>query len=347
MKQKAIFPAIMAAICYSISAPIAKLLLQEISPVFLAALLYLGAGIGMTGVKALKRNKQKEANLTKADTPYVIAMIVLDIAAPIFLMMGLLRTTAATVALIGNFEIVVTALIALFVFKEAIGARMWLAIILITIACGILSIADYGNITITGGIIYILLACTCWGLENNCTKMLSLSDPLQIVIIKGWGSGLGSLGLAFWLREVSINMSYVLAALAVGFVAYGLSIYFYIHAQRRIGAARTSAYYAFAPFIGTAISFAVFREQMRIEFVLGLLVMMVGSYFAVSENHQHYHQHEFADHNHRHSHSDGHHTHYHAKDEVDATKEHSHQHVHQQGEHSHQHLPDMHHNHSH
>jgi drug/metabolite transporter (DMT)-like permease len=145
---KPILIAVLAAALYGISSPFSKLLITEIPPTFMAALLYLGAGIGMlvvNGIRALSKNKPKEAKMTKKDLPYVIAMILLDIAAPIFLMLGLSMTTSANASLLNNFEIVATSLIALFVFKEAVGKRMWIAIILITISSIVLTVEDYSS----------------------------------------------------------------------------------------------------------------------------------------------------------------------------------------------------------
>lgn len=343
-KQSAIFHAILAAVCYGISAPVTKLLLQEVPPVLLAALLYLGAGVGMSAVRLLRGAKIKEAKINKKDLPYIVGVIALDISASIFMVFGLSMTTSATASLMNNFEIVATAMIALVVFKEAVGKRMWMAIALITAASVILSVEDFDNLFISLGAVFVLLACICWGIENNCTKMLSLKDPLQIVIIKGFGSGLGSLVIALALSESSTNLIYILLSLLLGFVSYGLSVYFYLRAQRQLGAARTSAYYAFAPFIGVGLSFVVFEQQFTVPFWIALSIMVAGAYFAFSENHNHQHTHELLEHEHRHNHEDGHHNHVH---EPLIEGEHSHAHVHMPVTHTHKHTPDLHHMHTH
>lgn len=199
--NKAIFYAILAAALYALNAPVSKLLLQNVPPTMMAGYLYLGAGIGMA-VMGLARSKtghgKKEALLTKKDLPYTVGMVVLDIAAPIFLMIGLTRTTAANASLLNNFEIVATSLIALLIFKEKIGKRLWIAIGLITLSSILLSVEDASSFQFSIGSLFVLQACVCWGLENNCTRNLSHSDPLEIVVIKGFGSGIGSviIGLA-------------------------------------------------------------------------------------------------------------------------------------------------------
>ncbi len=249
----AILMAILAAVLYGISSPISKVLLTKIPPTLMAGLLYMGAGIGMLIINILKKvgkRSKVEARITKKDYSFVIAMIILDILAPIFLMVGLTKTTSSNASLLNNFEIVATAVIALFVFKEAIGRRMWIAITLITTASIILSVEDISSFNFSMGSIFIIGACLCWGFENNCTRMLSLKDPFQIVVIKGFGSGLGSLMISFLLREYTDDFFYIMFTLVLGFVAYGLSIFFYILSQRELGASRTSSFYATAPFIG-------------------------------------------------------------------------------------------------
>jgi drug/metabolite transporter (DMT)-like permease len=313
----------------------------------MAALLYLGAGIGMVAVqfvRSLRSKEQKEAKLTKKELPYVIAMVLLDIGAPILLMSGLFITEPANVSLLNNFEIVATAFVALFLFKEAIGRRMWIAIGLISLSSIVLSLEGAQSLTFSIGSVFILLACCCWGFENNCTRMLSIKDPIQIVIIKGIGSGLGALSISILFGQYSSHLPSILSALLLGFVAYGLSIYFYIKAQRELGAARTSAYYAMAPFIGVIFSWIIFKEGITLQFLVALVIMLLGSYFAISEVHYHAHTHENVTHEHKHSHADSHHTHIHNQEVMG---EHSHLHTHEVVMHSHPHTPDSHHTHMH
>jgi drug/metabolite transporter (DMT)-like permease len=283
----AILWAILAAALYAISSPVSKILLNKVPPTMMAALLYLGAGFGMSiiGLCRYKAGKlKKEMRLTKKELPFTIGMIVLDILAPILLMIGLTMTTPANVSLLNNFEIVATSFIALFIFKESISKRLWIAIILIVIASIILSVEDISSMSFSLGSIFVLLASVCWGFENNCTRMLSVKDPLQVVIVKGFGSGLGSLIISFFIKETSTNAVYIIGTLLLGFVAYGLSIYLYVYAQRELGAAKTSAYYAVAPFIGVVLSFIIFLQIPTISFVIALLIMIIGTYFASTDS---------------------------------------------------------------
>ncbi len=351
IKNKKISPilfAVLAAALYGISAPFSKLLLVKLSPTFMAALLYLGAGLGMLIVnlfKILSKHEIIEAKITKKELPYAVVMIILDIAAPIFLMFGIKLTTSANASLLNSFEIVATSLVAMIFFKEAVGRRMWIAILFITLSSIILSIKDFSSFSFSLGSIFVILACLCWGFENNTTRVLSLKDPSQIVVIKGFGSGIGALIICLALGEFINNIMYILLALLLGFVAFGLSIFFYIKAQRNLGAARTSAYYATAPFIGVLISWIVLNEKITAVFLIALAMMLVGAYLAVSESHRHTHVHNKKPHEHKHIHKDNHHNH--IQDEKAAIIQHSHEHIHEAMEHIHSHMPDSHHRHIH
>ena len=289
MKEKsshAVLFAILAAALYALNAPVSKLLLTAIPEKMMAALLYLGAGSGMFLLRLVQRGLGKtsaEAPLTRKELPYTAAMVVLDVAAPIFLMIGLNRTSAANAALLNNFEIVATSLIALLLFREKISRRLWWAIGLVTLSSIVLSLEGAASLRFSLGSVFVLLACCCWGLENNCTRALSEKDPLQIVVVKGFGSGLGALGIALFSREAFPALLSALGALCLGFVAYGLSIFFYIYAQRSLGAAKTSTYYAVAPFIGAALSLVIFRQFPGATFLLALAIMAAGTWLASTD----------------------------------------------------------------
>lgn len=346
-RYKAIGMAILAAALYGLSSPASKLLLNKLSPTFLAALLYIGAGVGMFIIRLATNMINKgsfEAKLTQKEIPYIVGMIVLDVVAPIMLMIGLSWTTSSNASLLNNFEIVATSLIALAIFKETIGKKMWIAIVIITMASILLSVNDFTVFEFSWGSLFVLLACVAWGFENNCTRMLSLKDPLQIVVIKGLGSGVGSLIICFVLQEIKFNVLYIMCALFLGFVAYGLSITFYIRAQRHLGAARTSAFYAMAPFIGVIISWIFLREAVSNTFMFAFGLMLIGAYFVTSENHKHLHKHTQESHEHKHNHDDDHHNHHH---DFKVLGEHSHKHVHEAINHKHSHLSDLHHRHTH
>lgn len=290
IKYIAVTYAILAALFYGFGAPLSKLLLQYVSPYMMSSLLYFGAGIGMLFIVLLNK-KQREISISrsfeKKDMKYILLMIALDIVAPILLMQGLLRTTASTASLLNNFEIIFTAIIAMVFFKEVIGRKMWISILLIIISGVLLTFEDFTGLHISIGALFVLGASLSWGLENNCTRMLSKGNPLYVVILKGFGSGLGSLIIALSLNQVSTVWYYALLALVLGFFSYGMSLYYYISAQRHLGAARTSTYYAIAPFAGSIFSFIVLGEELSLLFSIAFIIMIFGTWLAIKENKTH------------------------------------------------------------
>lgn len=327
-KLKAIMFAFLAAVFYAINVPISKVLLQHVGPTTMAALLYLGAGIGI-GIMSLfnKKDREKAESLTKAELPYIVGMIVLDIAAPIFLMLGISYGSSANASLLGNFEIVATTVIALILFKEAVTKRLWVAIGLITLSSILLSFEGTDSFHFSYGSLLVIMATVCWGLENNCTRELSSKSTYQIVMLKGLCSGLGALVISLIKKESFPGFGYIAIALALGFVAYGLSIFMYVRAQNVLGAAKTSAYYAVNPLIGALLAFVFLSESLSWMYVIALIVMVIGSALVVVDTfirqHDHEHQHTFT-----HSHGGSTHTH---------TVRHSHVHKHYLTEEKHRH----------
>ena len=339
--------ALLAAVLFGLNAPLSKILLGTTSPLFMVAFLYLGAGIGIAFMGLFAMGEKREAPLSKKELPWSVMMILLDVLAPFLLMCGLRKTSAANASLLFNFEMVATSVIAVLFFREAIGKRIWCAIGIITVASIILSInfSDASTWNFSIGSILVLGACCCWGLENNCTRKMSSKSPTQIVILKGFGSG----GTAFVIALISGDSipekySVVFAALLLGFVAYGLSIYFYVKAQRFLGASRTSAYYAAAPFAGVMLSTLILKEYPSCTFGIAFLLMVAGVILACFEKHNHLHRHGLLIHNHAHRHDDMHHEHSHTPP---VKGWHSHEHVHEPCEHTHWHTPDIHHEHPH
>ena len=341
---KATVFAVLAAALYAINVPLSKLLLEHAAPTMMAAFLYLGAGIGLFILGRIQKASGRGASvepLTKADLPYTVGMVVLDIIAPILLMLGIERTSSANVSLLNNFEIVATSLIALFIFKEVISKRTLLAIVLVTAASAILSFEGAGSFEFNTGSLLVLGAATCWGLENNCTRMLSTKSSEEIVIIKGLFSGLGSLVVALTIGERLPELKWAAVIMLLGFISYGMSINFYIMAQKELGAAKTSAYYSVSPFLGVAFSLLFLGERPEPQFYAALVIMAVSTVLMTKDTVQlqHNHSHEHV-HSHMHSHGDITHSHEHSHI-------HSHLHVHNDSEETHMHSHMDLHNHDH
>lgn len=281
---KAIMFALAAAVFYAVNTPVSKILLQNVAPTYMAAFLYLGAGTGVGIMYLFRFRKERpEERLSRKDTPYVIGMTVLDIAAPIFLMFGIDLGTASNASLLGNFEIVATTLLALLMFGEAVSGRLWTGILFITVSSIILTYGGAGSFHFSLGSLLVLLAASCWGLENNCTRRISEKSTYEIVLIKGLFSGSGSLLVAVLLGEKFPAAGNIARVMLLGYAACGLSIFMYIRAQRDLGAAKTSAYYAVTPFIGALLSFMINGETLTRTYAVALILMLIGSAFVVRD----------------------------------------------------------------
>lgn len=343
-----ILQALLAALFFGASAPLSKLLLGDISPVYLAAFLYLGSGLGITLIKAAQKirypRQALEAGIKSSDVKWLAGAILAGgIAAPILLMFSLQVTPASTASLLLNFEGVSTTLIALLVFREAISRRAWLAILAITLASILLSTRFDGAWALSPGAFGVIGACVLWGIDNNFTRNISARDPLAIVAWKGLVSGTFSFILASVLGDSLPTPANIAATLLLGWASYGLSTLLFIRAMRGLGAARTSALYGTAPVAGVLLSMLVFQELPSVFFVFAALLAIGGALLLVNEEHIHYHIHEALTHDHAHDHSDPAHTHAH-HNEIGA---HAHEHEHPAEEHEHDHMPDIHHRHEH
>ena len=280
-RLRAVGLALLAAVLYAVNLPFSKLLLGQVGSLTMAGLLYLGAGVGMALLSLLHRDNAPR--LGREDLAPTLGMILLDIAAPILLMLGLRGGEAASASLLGNFEIVATALFALLLFREKVNRMLWAALGCITLSCAILSFQGAESLRFSAASLLVLGAACCWGLENNCTRRLSSKSAREIVILKGFFSGGGSLCLALLAGESLPPLGIALRAMGLGFVSYGLSIFFYVRAQRELGAARTSAYYSVNPFVGSLLALLLLREGLGPGYFAALPVMLLGVGLATAD----------------------------------------------------------------
>ncbi|MCG2725255.1 MAG: EamA family transporter [Elusimicrobia bacterium] len=347
------FYALLSAFFFSISVPLAKLMLDQTSPLQLAALMYLGAGIGLSlylcalnfGVK--KNNISKEAPLEKKDIPFVIGFIISGgIIAPILLFKGLTFVSASMAALALNFELIFTALIAFFFFKEHGSIKLLLSVIFVILgACILLFDFQKFLFSFNWGIVLAIGASFMWALDNNFTAKISIKNPIAIAAIKGIAGGLANLIFAFYVLGFNLNFKLILAGLSLGFISYGISIVLLIRSMRELGASRAGIFFGTNPFMAALLSIIILKEAFTYQFVFSAIIMAIGILFIFSEKHKHKHYHEYLEHSHGHTH-DGHHKHEHGG-ENKSFDIHSHKHIHNQTNHFHEHLPDAHHKHKH
>jgi drug/metabolite transporter (DMT)-like permease len=339
-----------AAALFGASTPFAKLLLGETDPVLLAALLYLGSGVGLTAWRLLRSRGEggpaREARLKRADLPWLGAAILFGgVAGPVLLMLGLSLTPAATASLLLNLEGVLTALLAWFVFRENFDRRIALGMAAITAGGVLLSWEGLPEAGGPWGALAIAGACLCWAIDNNLTRKVSGGDPVQIAAAKGLVAGTVNLAVAFKVGASLPGVPTLLGAGVVGLLGYGVSLMLFVLGLRHLGTARTGAYFSLAPFVGAALSLVMFREAPTAAFLAAAALMGVGVWLHLTERHEHEHEHEPLEHDHLHVH-DEHHQHAHVPTDPPG-EPHSHTHRHVPLRHSHPHYPNLHHRHEH
>ncbi|WFS02346.1 DMT family transporter [Rhizobium tumorigenes] len=335
-----------SAILFGASAPLSKLLLGSVDPWLLAGILYVGAGLGLAAFSLIRRLiglPNVEAPLQRADIPWLGLVILFGgVLGPLFLMLGLSRTSASSGSLLLNLEGLATMGIAWLFFRENVDRRLLLGAAAIIAGAVVLS-WNGERLQLGLGSLFIAAACVSWGIDNNLTRKLSSSDPVQIAMIKGLVAGTTNLALAMTFGASLPNAVLVSAGSLVGFLGIGVSLVMFVLALRHLGTARTGAYFSLAPFIGAALAVILFDEAISVQLVTSGVLMGIGLWFHLAERHEHEHQHEALEHDHSHIH-DEHHQHLHAEP---SGEPHSHWHRHEPLRHKHAHYPDLHHRHSH
>ena len=342
--QPGILLALASAVLFGASTPFAKLLLGSVDPWLMAGLLYLGAGIGLAVVhvsRGVLRLPAAEAPLRRADMPW-LALVILTggVAGPLLLMLGLARTDATAASLLLNVEGLATMGIAWVVFRENVDRRLLLGAFAILAGAVVLSWRGTSASFQWSGLL-IVGACLCWGIDNNLTRKLSSSDPVQIAMLKGLVAGPVNLGLALWQGATLPSAGIVAAVGCVGFLGYGVSLALFVLGLRNLGAARTGAYFSLAPFVGAIFAVIMLHEPLSVQLVIAGGLMGFGLWLHLAEQHEHDHVHEAMEHEHRHRH-DAHHQHNHAPTDPPG-EPHTHWHRHAPLVHRHPHYPDLHH----
>ena len=335
--------ALLAAALFGVSTPLVQQFGVGLGAFSTAALLYAGAA----AVGLLSRQRiDREARLQRSDLPRLLAMAGFGaVIGPVALAWGLQNTSGTSASLMLTLEALFTAVLAWRLYRETMDGRVWAAMALL-LAGGMVLVLDQGR---TGGaqlwgLLAVLLATAAWGVDNTLSRALAERDPGQVVMVKALLGATATSLLAVAFGEPLPSAGAALALLAIGATGYGLSLRFYLLAQRAFGAARTGSVFAFAPFIGAAVALALGDRSLSGLMALGSGLMLAGLVLHLAESHSHEHPHEALEHEHAHRHDDGHHEHSHVPLPVG---EHSHRHQHAPQWHAHAHVPDAHHAHRH
>lgn len=349
MRQRAISYALLSAALFGASTPFAKLLVGEVRPLLLAAVLYLGSGLGLLawlGVRRALSRASHPSSLQGTDYLWLAGAIAAGgVIAPILLVFGLVRTDGATASLLLNVEAVLTAAIAWVVFRENVDRRVFLGMMAIVAGGVLLAWQEAPRSGTLMGPALIGGACLAWAVDNNLTRRVSGGDAATIACLKGLVAGSINMALAVGLGTHLPAPGALAAAGLVGFFGYGVSLVLFVVALRHLGTARTGAYFSVAPFFGAALALVLLGEQTTVFFWVASAFMGLGVWLHVSERHEHEHAHEPMEHTHPHVH-DEHHQHEHAAG-LEGQEPHTHSHRHQRLVHGHPHYPDLHHRHGH
>ncbi|MGJ7579811.1 EamA family transporter [Variovorax sp. RHLX14] len=337
------FLALLAAALFGVSTPLVQHFGKGLGAFSTAALLYAGAAL----VGLLSRQRvEREARLVRGDLPRLFSMAAFGaVLGPVALAWGLQHTSGTSASLMLTLEALFTAVLARLLYQETMDRRVWAAMLLL-LAGGVALVLDQGRSggTQLWGMLAVLVATAAWGTDNTLSRALAERDPGQVVLGKAAIGAAATAMLALLFGEPLPSLTAAVVLFAVGASGYGLSLRFYLLAQRAFGAARTGSVFAFAPFIGAALAIALGDRSGTWVMAAGGALMMLGVALHLMESHGHEHDHEAMAHEHAHSHDDGHHTHAHEDAIVGS---HSHSHVHATGRHAHAHVPDAHHRHTH
>jgi drug/metabolite transporter (DMT)-like permease len=336
---------LLAAASFGLSAPFSQRLVARCDPELLAGLLYAGAAVVL--MVAGRGRRRHEAPLRRRDLPTLVAIMVFGgVVGPVLLLVGLERVTAVSGSLLLNLEAPFTAVLAVVVFGEHLGARGWLAGAAIVLGSAVLGGGAGSLGGDAWGVVLIAAACGAWAIDNNLTQRLTLKDPIAIVRFKAVGAAAINLGIAVVVRGAGWPAGWVVAsALGLGAVSYGASILLDAYALRLLGAAREAALFATAPFAGAVVAIVVLGDPVTAGIAVAGVLMVGGTIGFLTDRHAHGHTHEPLAHEHRHTH-DEHHQHEHAPG-VAVSEPHSHRHAHMAVTHWHPHTSDVHHRHCH
>ncbi len=346
VRQRGTREAFAAAVLFGAATPFASRLAGDASPQVLAGLLYLGTGL-VLGCSMLLWPTRREAPLTHRELPALAGAIAFGGGlGPLLLMIGLKTTPASTASLLLNLEVVLTALVAWVIFHEGVNWRVASGLMCIVTGGVVVSWTTAGSFGVPIGAFAVAGACGCWAIDNNLTQLVSAKDPRQIATLKGLVAGGANLTIGLLVGGRLPSASTTAATMGIGVVGYGVSLMLFVIALRSLGSARTSTYFAIAPFVGVGVAIVGFGDRVTMRLWPAAGLMAFGIWLHLAERHEHRHRHAPVTHVHAHTHDDRHHTHVHPVGDDDA-EVHVHEHDHPDVVHAHPHRPDIHHRHRH
>ncbi|HEY3371891.1 MAG TPA: EamA family transporter [Prolixibacteraceae bacterium] len=345
MKRFAIITGILSGFLFGIATPFSKLLLADLNSFQLAGLLYLGAALAMLPF-VFRQNSQLKLLFQQGARVKTAGIIFFGgFAGPLLLMAGLKTAHAASVSIWLNMELVATAILGVFIFKDGLDRNAWIGVAL-TIVAGIITSLGEGSSGITSGLL-ITAACICWGMDNHLTALTDGASPQTVTFVKGLVAGSVNLTIGCLIAGQAMALGNVAPAIIVGIFSYGISIVLYVTSAQNLGATRSQILFSTAPVWGVLLSYLFNHEPFQWVHLISILLLALAVIVSNLYIHNHLHSHIAMEHIHYHQHTDGHHAHSHEGETITDGQWHSHLHTHEPITHQHPHNPDLHHRHGH
>lgn len=336
--------ALVSAVLFGVSTPISKYLLTYFNEFQLAGLLYLGAAVGVLPSIIFNRKIHIIKGIDQKNILKIIGAIGFGgILGPVLLLFGLGFAKASSVSLWLNLELVATAILGIVFFKDHLGKNAWIGVF-IAVFAGLLLTYHEGNTGIMA-ILFITFACVCWGFDNHYTALIDGITSTQITFLKGIVAGIVNFTIGIVLQRSLPSYEWLLGAVVLGALSYGVSIVLYINSAQHLGATRSQVIFSSAPFFGFISSWLILSEQLQVIQIIAALLVGFSIWLMINTSHRHNHSHSELYHIHMHIHDDGHHNHMHQGKPT--SLRHIHKHKHKKNSHDHLHYPDIHHRHVH
>lgn len=343
MQLPVILIALLSAFLFGSATPLSKNLLDQLTSFQLAGLLYIGAAIGVIFIVVRDKKFVLPWRMDRKNALRLLGAVVFGgMLGPLALLAGLRLANASSVSMWLNLEMVATAILGHFIFKDHLTKKGWIAAVGILLSAIILTSGE-GSAGILAGIL-VTLACICWGIDNHLTALIDGITPAQSTFWKGLVAGTTNLIIGVSITPLTGSLGAVIGGLVLGVFAYGFSIVLYITAAQHLGATRSQLIFSSAPFWGILLSILMLGENFTWQLAIAIALFVASMFLLTKEQHQHTHTHEKMVHEHRHRHDDGHHDH-HRDEKIDGW--HTHPHRHDFLKHAHPHWPDLHHRHLH
>ena len=283
-----------ATVLFGIWNTFSKILLQDLDPLALSALVYCIAGVFLFFVRFSRFNNKlmgmldsnSEAETYMSCKDYVILIITAiagSVIAPVIYLNGLNQITAVNASLLMNAEVLFIIVIGIFILKESFQKKEGVGLLLLLI--GTIFLATNGNLQYFSvsenfGTLLVIIAAFFWSIDTTLSKFLSNKrDLLGVSALKCSIGGIILLLLSLILGlNLKIPLNHLPYLLFIGLVSIGFSFVMIYYAIKKIGSTRTGSIFPFSSLFGAVFAFLILSEPFTILQLLYGLLMLLGVY---------------------------------------------------------------------